>query len=77
MFGGQSHVQFFMQTSVSFNLHVNKLSKLPASQPNAFVDIEPKGITLNSDDWKDRFVNAASQGTAKYIHINLQSHHSS
>ena len=38
-----------------------------------FVDTGPKGITLNSDDWKDRCVNSASQDTAGHIHINLQS----
>lgn len=79
-FRGQSHVRFLMQTSVSFDLHQNKLGKLPAPQPKAFtvfVDIGPKGVTLNSDDWKDRFVHAASQDAARCIHINWQSHHSS
>lgn len=80
MFREYSYVQLLMQTSVSFDLHLTTLDKLPVLQPykyTVFVDIGPQDITMNLDDWKDRFVNSASQDTAKYTHINLQSHHSS
>lgn len=80
MFRGQPYVQFLMQASVSFDLYLTTLNKLPDLEPRKFtvlVDIGPKDITLNSDNWKDKFVNSASQGNAKYIHINLQRYYSS
>lgn len=79
MFRGHSYVQFLMQTSVSFDLHLTILGKLPALQPHestVCVDIGPQGITMNSDDCKDKFVNSAFQEAAKYIHFNSQSYHS-
>lgn len=79
MFRGHTYVQFLMQTSVSFDLHLTILGKLPTTTRIHSVcwHWATRYITMNPDDWKDRFVNSAFQDTAKYIHISLQSYHSS